>query len=389
MTLALDKNVELNIILATLQGNPLEIEKLIANPSINWKILYKLIHLHRVWHQVYAAFTPLENQHLIPIYKKLALHCQRDKSRILTTAAETLRVAREFTKHNLQHCFIKGVTLNESLYGGLITRPCKDIDVWVDAPSYRQAMDVLISLGYQKKLPTYELSGFKEQYYMQHKHDIAFYHVEHKVEVELHFRLSYFGINFFPLSSGLLKSTTIMNVPVQTLEDHYHLLYLMLHGAIHAFIRLRWLNDIALYIKKNGCSPTHIMALAKQIHCEHIVIQTLILIRDFLKLETLEMQTLLFNPSQRSTQLATICKKFIIDGYELNSGLGIYNKHFFNYRFYLVKLATTSQRVNAILGDLFKIDNMFPHVTFSDQLKCMYYILYPLWVVKYVVFRKW
>ena len=389
MALALDKNVELNIILATLQGNPLEIEKLIANPSINWTILYKLTHLHRVWHQVYAALTPLENKHSIPIYKKLALHCQRDKSRILTTAAETLRIAREFTKHNLQHCFIKGVTLNESLYGGLITRPCKDIDVWVVAPSYRQAMDVLISLGYQKKLPAYELSGFKEQYYMQHKRDMTFYHVEQKIEVELHFRLSYFGICFNPPSTGTIHNTLLLNTPIQTLDDNNHLFYLMMHGASHAFIRLRWLNDIALYIKSGKCSLNTVMALANQARCEHIIIQTLILVRDFLKLETPEMQKILSCSNKHPSKLASICKKFIIDGYDLSGGIGIYSKHFFIYRFYLTKLAPTGYRLNAILGDLFKIDNVFPHVTFSNQLKFMYYILYPFCLVKYVFSRKW
>lgn len=425
MTLTLKKNIELKIILAVLQGNQLELESLVTNPSVNWKVLYKLILLHRVWHQVYAAFTPLttslksplvvanlrsnpearasqacndegvnndettsEAQYSISIYSQLEYLCKKDKMRILTTAAETLRIAREFTKHNLQHCFLKGVSLNESLYGGLITRPCKDIDVWVDMASYRRAMETLFALGYKKTLPIYELKGFKEDYYIQHKHDIAFYHEDHKIEVELHFRLSYFGINFFSPSPKIFKSTHLLNTPIQTLEDNYHLLYLMIHGAIHGFIRLRWLNDIALYINKNEISLTYILELAKQIHCEHIVVQTLILIRDMLRLETLEIQTILSNPNKRSAKLATFCKSFITDGYELNCGAGVFNKHFYNYRFYLIKLAVKGQRMNAALGDLFKIDNVFPHVTFPVQLKFMYYALYPAWIIKYVIFRK-
>lgn len=397
MSLTLEKNIELKIIFTVLQGNQLELESLITNPSINWKILYKLILLHRVWHQVYVALTSLHNhpcstttkaQYPIPIYSQLELLCKKDKMRILTTAAETLRIAREFTKHNLQHCFLKGVTLNESLYGGLITRPCKDIDVWVDVTSYRHAMEILFALGYKKKTPSYELNNFKERYYMQHKRDIALYHAEHAMEVELHFRLSYFGICYNPSSNKISQCSSILNTPIQTFAHNHHLLYLMIHGASHAFIRMRWLNDIALYIKSEKCSLSSVVLLSNEINCKHIVIQTLILVRNLLKLETTEMKSILKSTNKKNIKLAVICEKFIIDGYDLSGGLGIYTKHFFIYRWYLTQIAPKGHKLSAIIGDLFKIDKIFSYFTFSDKFKFMYYIVYPVWVIKYIIFRR-
>ena len=58
---------------------------------------------------------------------------------------------------------------------------------------------------------------------------------------------------------------------------------------------------------------------------------------------------------------------------------------FFKYRFYLAQLAVRGQKLHAILGDLFKIDELFVYVTFPDKLSFMYYAVYPLWVIKYVL----
>jgi len=378
----MEQNVELQFIISLLQGTDSKQKELFNHPSFCWNTFYKIVIKHRVWHQAFAALTAQKIQP--PIYKQLARRCEKDKLRIIATAGETLRIAHSFSENDIQHCFIKGTVLNEFLYGSLTTRPCRDIDIWVDDLNLERAADVLIALGYQKKAPIYKLSGFKQHYYMTHKHDVAFYHPQRKILIELHFRLAYFGINFFTQNQVQFKSVLLCNTLVQTLDDDYHLLYLMLHGASHAWVRLRWLNDIVLYIKSNRCSLARVMALAEKIHCTHIVEETLILIRDLFGINS----QLLDNPSARASLLANMAKRFIASDYEFGGSAGMFKKEFFSYRFYLARLAAPGQKINAILGDLFKIDNVFPYVTFPYALRFLYYLVYPLWVVKYIVFRR-
>lgn len=377
----MNDNLELKLILSALQHQTSSNE-LSIDPTLNEPLFYKLILRHRVWHQVYHAFK--HHQLPIPMANALTKQCEHDKQRILITAGETVRIAREFKKQAIDHCFVKGTLLNVHVYGGLNTRPCRDIDVWVNTNTYSDAMVTLLSMGYQKKLPKYELTGFKARWYMRHRHDMAFYHPEKKILVELHFCLNYLGLNFFPLSTIPLRSINLFNVPILAPDDDYHLLYLMIHGAIHAWIRLRWLQDIALYIQNGQCDLQRVYDLATQIKCSHIVEQTLILVHDFFKLKHPVLTQLIQNPSRRGSKLATIAKQFIIADYEMSVGIKNINL-FFKYRLYLAQLAVRGQKLHAVLGDLFKIDELFLYVTFPSKLSFMYYVLYPIWVIKYLL----
>ncbi|MDF1827386.1 MAG: nucleotidyltransferase family protein [Legionellaceae bacterium] len=376
-----NENHEFKLILHTLQSQ-FSSNELILDPAIDWPLFYKLVLRHRIWHQVHDAL--INQTPSIPIAAALTQHCKRDKRRIFITAGETVRIAREFTKKAIEHCFVKGTLLNVHVYGGLNTRPCRDIDVWVDANTYSSAVAALLSLGYQKKLPTYELSGFKERWYMRNKHDMAFYHPKQHVLVELHFRLSYFGLDFFPLSAITRKPINLLNVPILAPHDDYHLLYLMIHGAIHAWIRLRWLQDIALFINNNQCDLERVYDLATEIKCQHIVEQALILVNHHFKLTDRILAQLIHKPSHRGIKLAAIAQQFITADYEMTDGIRNINL-FFKYRVYLAKLAVHGQKLHAIVGDLFKIDELFLYVTFPEKISFMYYVIYPLWIIKYVM----
>lgn len=374
---------ELQLILQALRTEP----KLVITTSLDWKMVYKLAIRHRVWHQLLAALTPLHQAQPNPIYDQLAERCRKDKLQLLATAAETIRLTHAFSAKNISHCFIKGMVLNATIYDAFDTRPCKDIDVWVKPSNFNEVQTILASLGYKKTSPRHELNEFQHEYYINHRHDMEFFHPERKIFVEAHFRLDYFGINFVNMTPAVFNPLPFFNHPIITLQDNYHLLYLMIHGAIHAWSRLRWLNDIALYIKSGRCDLNQVIDLSEQIYCGHIVEQALILVQDHFGKEEPRLANLIQAPSKRAIKLARIAQKFIIADYELSEHYPILHRMFFKYRFYIVRLAIQGQKLNAMLGDLFKIDNLFPYVNFPKKLSFMYYMLYPLWVIKIIISR--
>ena len=354
--------------------------------DINWQLLYKLTIRHRVTHQVYSYLNQLPNKTLSPTYLNLTQFYQTDKLCILAIAGETVRIAREFAKNNITYALVKGIILNVHIYNQLDSRSCKDIDVWVDQNQYKIAMDILYLLGYKKHFPTYELHGYKEQYYLSHRHDIAFYHNKRKVCVELHFNLNYFGINYFPIAKPILQPITLLGTLVYTLDDNYHLLYLMLHSATHAYSRIRWLNDIVLYVKSGKCDLNKVLNNAGEIGAIHIVVFSLILIRDIFAVNNPEIQLIIAqNSTKQSTYLVKLCEQFIRADYELIDGVGSSIVMFSKYRWYLLHLAVKGQRLKALLGDWFKIDNLFPYMTLPTPLAFVYYLCYPFWVIKYLV----
>ena len=372
--------IEFALLINAMLHKQADTTKLTIDSAIDWNLFYKLVLRHRVWHQVSKA---LMHQPTTPITNTLTTWCKRDKLYIFTMATETVRIARYFQNNSIDHCFVKGTLLNVHVYDGLDTRPCRDIDVLVNTDHYAHAERGLLALGYQKKLPAYELKGFKKTYYMQHKHDMAFYHPGLKILVELHFNLGYFGLNFFPFPAIERSSIQLFNTNVQAPSDDYHVLYLMLHGAVHAWNRLRWLQDIAVFIERDKCDLNRIMALATQINCQHIVEQTLILITTLFGISTPMLIRWITTPSQRARKLATMALAFITANNDMTGGI-MNITLFVKYRFYIASLAHRGQKTRVIVRDLFKIDELFMYVTIPTRLSFMYYMLYPLWVIKYV-----
>jgi hypothetical protein len=76
----------------------------------------------------------------------------------------------------------------------------------------------------------------------------------YQIRVELHWRFSSKPY-LFPLSIDQLResrqSVTITGNPVETLDTENAILYLCAHGAIHIWIRLFWLCDVAELLHNN------------------------------------------------------------------------------------------------------------------------------------------
>lgn len=368
------ESCELNFMLHLLrQTDPASLP---INLNIDWVKFYNLTLRHRLWHHTHRILEGSE-----VVMPAIAKYCDQDTKRILVTAGETIRIAKLFTAAQIKHCFVKGTLLNVHLYKALNTRPCRDIDVWVDLNAYDTAVHALLSQGYEQKEPAYELQGFKKTYYFNHYHDLAFYHPTRHVLVELHFTLNDLATSFFSIDEVALQPIYLMGMPIMSLEDHYHLLYLMIHGAIHAWSRLRWLHDIALFIKSNRCDITRIFELAKQIQCEIIVEQTLILVHDIFQLH--QVTPWIKNPNPRTLQVTHIAKQFITDDYELAHKLKNINL-FIKRRIYLIKLANKGKKIKTLFSDIMKIDRVFPYMTLPSQLSFLYYAFYPLWVAQFI-----
>lgn len=349
--------------------------------TFDWEHFYTLMVRHRVWYQASKWLHLHAIQPTPDVQKKIEQLCKKDKQQLLITAMETIRIARILTTHQITHCFVKGVLLNVHLYESLNDRPCRDIDLWVDIARFDDAAQILRDLGYQQKLPIYDLQGFKKTYHFTYRHDVAFYHPKRQCLVELHFKLDPFNTPFFPMNQVLFQPISLMNTPILCLEDNYHLLYLMIHGAVHIWNRLRWLRDIALFIQKGKCDLNQVFKLAKEIDCQCIVEQALILAHTFFDVK--EVIAFIQHPSPRALSLVKMAKPFIVDDYEMIDGLGNINM-FFKRRLYLLTLAHSNQKMKTLLSDFLKIDNLFPYVTFPESFSFMYYVVYPFWVIGFI-----
>lgn len=381
-------NPELSLILQIVtcsNGQNLDFDDL---SNINWDYLIWLSIKHRLPEQI---FQGLKHCTQVPrsAYSRLKSIVMNNKLALLKMSAETIKISRIFDDAGINYLIVKGIPLAIDLYGGYDLRLCKDIDILIDINDLDKAHDVLVHNSYILTIPNYQLAGFKKDYYLKNKHDLTFVNKVSNVEVELHFKLECLIRTSLNINEVTSKHVLLNNNKINTLSDDYNLLYLIIHGAIHAWSRLRWLNDIQLYVKQQKCDLDNVVYLAKKSGVYHLLCQALWLIRDIYGVETAKTQLVIKNMDTRSLKLAIMAKQFIFSDYELTSGIGVYSKMFFKYRLYLFKMANSGMKTKVIFGDIFKIEKIFPHITLPNKLSIFYYVLYPICVIKYIIKGKW
>jgi len=142
---------------------------------------------------------------------------------------------------------LKGPVLAERLYDDPAARPCMDIDLLVGPADLDTARSALRKAGYAGDP---ELSA---SYLIRHAHHLHFTRTG-APSIELHFR-AYAGFGTVLPARVLLDRATEYcfagraRVLVPAAEDEF--VYLAIHAAGHCFVRLLWLYDLKLLLRRH------------------------------------------------------------------------------------------------------------------------------------------
>jgi hypothetical protein len=170
--------------------------------------------------------------------------------RSLAQTAELRRLNALFEAAGIRVLALKGVVLSAQLEGDNGTRGARDLDLLVDPGCFTAAKELLIQHGYHgtgaARSPRQEAA---HHYWTK---DVEFLNPVSGVAVELHHRLTdnqhLLAFDFDSLwrerELVALGATTIATLPRRWLA-----LYLCVHGAGHAWERLRWLADLAAALR--------------------------------------------------------------------------------------------------------------------------------------------
>lgn len=377
---------ELELILLVIRDKPNEDKLMVLIAQVRWDYLLQLIVRHRLVGPLYSA---LQNISLVPasFLAQLKQLNQQMKINSLRLSAEAIRIARVFERENVPFIIVKGIPLAVNLYGGSDKRQCKDVDIWVSTSDLERAENLLHKLGYITMRPAYKLVGLKKKFYLNHAHEIALVNSSRLVEVELHFKLESVGTNFFSFDKVRTQSLFMNRQKFITLEDNYNFLYLMLHGAKHGWSRLRWLNDIALYIRQDKCDLDLVYSLSCDLKCEHLFMQSLWLLRDFYQISNEKIDQLLTHIDARALKLADFAKQFICADFVFIGDGYVFKSMFLKYRYYQITLDNGLKRFSAVWDILFNLDRVFSLVNLPRYCGFVYYILYPFEVIRHFIMR--
>ena len=152
-----------------------------------------------------------------------------------------------FAREGIQVCALKGPVLATRFYGDPSDRPSIDIDLLVRPGQLGRAREALLRAGYAGD------SEPSAAYLIEHAHHLHFTR-ESAPELELHFQ-AYHGLGTVIPAAALMDGADEIDFagrPTLVPRTEDELIYLAVHAAGHSFIRLLWLFDLKLLIRKRA-----------------------------------------------------------------------------------------------------------------------------------------
>lgn len=331
-------------------------------------------------HRVYPLYEEYIHKYDLTISNELQRSINNNKLKTLQLIQETIRLNKVFNEHGINLVFIKGVVLAKDLYQDINLRPAKDIDFIVSEKYIIQTIKILEELGYELKYPEFELTPRRIKYFIKNKIEFVFVHKITKLCIEPHWGLNYFS------NKCSYQTTTVQfyNQELKTLTEIDNFIYLSLHGATHCFWRLRWLNDLALLIRK-GISLDAVLQKAKAQNVLPIIHMALILVQKFFTIHYTQNIEHTITQDKKAKRLAKIAIQYILtEDYTFDGNT--HHKLFYLYRVYLYYICPSLiDKLKQIKQDIFKLDNTIRDINLDDKYWYLYYFLHPILIIKRII----
>jgi hypothetical protein len=286
MFAALPSELKLILLCARLQLTEEEKETGVGllEGKIDWALVLHLAAHHRLYPLIYRNLCALGHT-AVPgdVLAGLRQLCRDNAAKTLKMTAELVRLVQVMDENGLRPVVLKGAPLAAMVYGDGALRPSRDLDILVWPNEVEQAAELIKGLGYRPFQPNVEMTPPLLRQWMRTSHHCGYWHEGREICIELHWRLGHPGMDIplADLEQGL-TSVLLAGRPLRVLGPDEQLLFLILHGANHAWFRLRWLVDIAMVLRQGGFSWDGLYRLARRLDAESAVNQAVILCRELL-----------------------------------------------------------------------------------------------------------
>jgi hypothetical protein len=230
---------------------------------------------HRVGAMLYKATRHKENTSERAA-SLLSTTYRKNIHTMLSQRAVLQKITKLLDDHDIPFSMLKGLGIADQLYDDPQTRESKDLDIQIPPHASRMAVQLLSANGYIYR--TYSLRANKrvtlkrQLSEMKRFKDLTFVDPQFSTAIELHQRL--FKVEPKNLTADFNAAINFQKTP--SVLDSYYCFYIILHGAASLWMRLKWLLDVSLLVRKIPVSKRQeVMELARTYGCENTIIASL------------------------------------------------------------------------------------------------------------------
>ena len=259
--------------------------EILLNHELDWPYMYRTALRHGVLPLLYGnlkkTFPEAVPKDAMDLLWKRFLSNTRHN---IFLTRELLKLLHLFETHGIPAIPYKGPVLSASVYGDISLRQFDDLDIFIYARDILRVKDLLVSQGYR---PEIQLDGSREKVFLRSQGDYKFFQNEGKVIAEIQWKITQKYLPIFYDHEGLWERLEVISLDgrnVKTFSPEDMLFILCLHGFYHCWNRLKWVCDIAEWIRVNKeMNWIRLIQMAHTQGSERILLLGLLLTRNLLK----------------------------------------------------------------------------------------------------------
>jgi hypothetical protein len=231
-----------------------------AAPVADWDAVVLAAQRQRVAGLVHDALLAAGVQLPAAPATEFARRAQAIFRKNLLLAAETYRLQTLLDAAAIPSVALKGVALAQLAYGSLKVKHTHDIDLLIPPDRALAAMALLERDGYALSFPASHLSEAQRRAVVRYSREVAFIHPVHGAFTELQWRVADNPELLKEVHAGSPTQNVVVadGLSVRTLAQDDLFAYLCVHGAHHAWSRLKWLADLNAFIAATDVDVVHL-----------------------------------------------------------------------------------------------------------------------------------
>ncbi|KLI63325.1 nucleotidyltransferase family protein [Aurantiacibacter marinus] len=171
----------------------------------------------------------------------------------------------------------KGWRLGEQLYGESALRQSKDVDLLLPSDRVLDALNLAAKSGYRIGGRSGNFALRKARWVLRHHREIGIVDPKLRIEIEVHSRL----LGYPPEGWSDPVVTHAAGGGTVSIDDPDYVLYLVVHGMLTGWKRLKWLCDMVMLMQK--VSPAvrgATIARSRELHCEPALVASLLAVSE-------------------------------------------------------------------------------------------------------------
>lgn len=188
---------------------------------------------------------------------------------------EFFSVCDTMNSHNIAFIPFKGPVLSYRISGDAVTRSYHDLDLLIGLDDISKSVSLLRESGYRGIFIEWPDSHSAQRRLIRHINHVTLIKPENMLIIELHWRLiktpAVRDDRFNDLVKNNLSTLEFGGRSFKVLNNELELLYLIIHGGLHFWFRLKWLLDINLFLRSRKVDWIRFKELVARLKAQRMV----------------------------------------------------------------------------------------------------------------------